>query len=84
VPGAADGPVSVLVRPDGVRLGRRGPLVATVREATFRGTTSVVELAIDGGPPLVAEVPSSDAPARGDRVRARIDPASVVALAPPA
>jgi thiamine transport system ATP-binding protein len=84
VPGAGDGPVTVLVRPDGVRIGGRGPLAATVREATFRGTTSVVELAVDGAPPLVAEVPSAGAPGRGDRVRARIEPAAVVVLPNPA
>lgn len=80
VPGVADGAVAVLVRPDGVRVDAAGPLEAVVREATFRGSVTVVDLVPDGGPPLRAEVPSSTAPERGARVRVRIDPAAVVAL----
>jgi hypothetical protein len=59
-----------------------GPIEAHVRDVTFQGSRTSLELAIDGAPTLAAEVASAGAPQRGDGIRVRIDPAAVVALAP--
>jgi thiamine transport system ATP-binding protein len=83
VAGAADGPVDVLVRPAGVVPDPDGPLEVQVRVAAFHGARTSLELAVVGGgtpPPLHADVPSDGAPARGARLRVRIDPSAVLAL----
>ena len=80
VPAPVDGPASVVVRPDGVRVDPNGPVEAIVRDATFRGPTTVVDLVVGDGTALRAEVPSRGAPVRGERVRVRIDPTAVVLL----
>ena len=82
-PGAPDGPADLLVRPAGVRPDPDGPLEVDVRVATFQGARTSLVLAVVGreAPPLHAEVPSSDAPARGTRVRVRIDADAVHLLA---
>jgi hypothetical protein len=53
-----------------------------VAERTFRGATTVLELVLDDGPALRAEVPSAGAPERGALLRVRIDPDAVVAVDP--
>ncbi len=82
VPGTADGEIDLLVRPTGVVVDGRGRLEAEVRDATFEGPRTSLELCIAGAPVLRAEVPSSRAPARGERLRVRITPDAVVALGP--
>jgi thiamine transport system ATP-binding protein len=84
VPTSATGRVVLVVRPEGVRIVARGGVAARVRERTFRGpTTSLdVELVDGSGPALQAEVPSAIAPERGDVVRVRIDPGAVVVVDP--
>ena len=79
-PPSASGTVTVVVRPDAIVLGRRGGVRAVVRERTFHGPRTTVDLDIEGAPPLRADVPSAAAPARGDRVAVRIDPDGVVVL----
>ena len=84
VPGASAGPVSVMVQPGGVLLDPAGPLPAIVRSSTFRGVRSSLELEVAGaagGPLLQADVSSAAAPAAGQPVTIRIDPAAVVVLA---
>jgi thiamine transport system ATP-binding protein len=81
-PERRDGPAVVVVRPEGVHAVARGGRAATVAERTFRGATTVLELALGAGPHLRAEVPSVGAPERGSRIRVRIDPEAVVALDP--
>ena len=84
VPGAADGPISLLVQPGGVLLDPRGPLQAVVRSSTFQGVRSGLELEVAdtaGGPLLQADVPSAAAPTAGQRVTVRVDAAAVVVLA---
>jgi thiamine transport system ATP-binding protein len=70
----------VLVRPAGVLIERGGPLAATVTGRTFRGDSVAVLLAPQTGPPLEATCRLADAPAVGDAVRVRLDPAEVVVL----
>jgi thiamine transport system ATP-binding protein len=79
---APDGPADVLVRPAGVVPDPAGPLEVEVRVAAFQGARTNLELAVVGteAPPLHAEVPSGSAPARGARLRVRIDPATVLVL----
>lgn len=69
-----------LIRPGAVRIGGDGDLDATVERLVFRGDRVAVHLAVDGGAPLVAEVPAHEAPATGDRVRVAVDPAGIVPL----
>jgi hypothetical protein len=71
----------VLVRGAGVRLDDDGPIAGAVERVRFRGATTVVTIAVDGAPPLVAEIPTAVAPASGDRVRARLVPDEVVVIA---
>jgi thiamine transport system ATP-binding protein len=79
--GAQDGDGTVLVRGAGVRLDDDGPIAGAVERVRFRGATTVVTIAVDGAPPLVAEIPTAVAPASGDRVRARLVPDEVVVIA---
>jgi thiamine transport system ATP-binding protein len=74
------GLADVLVRPAGVVLDDSGPIRALVRAVRFRGSTVTLTLDVEGGPPLVAEVPTAGAPVPGAAVRARLDPAHVVRL----
>jgi thiamine transport system ATP-binding protein len=80
-PLAASGTVTVVVRPDAIVIGRRGGVRAVVRERTFHGARTTLDLDIEGAPPLRADVPSAVAPSRGERVVVRIDPDGVVVLA---
>ncbi len=79
-PPSASGAVTVLVRPDAVVLGRRGGVRAVVRERTFHGARTTLDLDIEGAPPLRADVPSAAARSRGERVAVRIAPDGVVVL----
>jgi thiamine transport system ATP-binding protein len=67
-----DGPVTVVVRPDAVRLDPTGSIDATVAQATFAGDRTTLTLEA-GGPPLRAHVASRAAPHRGARVRLTLD-----------
>jgi thiamine transport system ATP-binding protein len=79
MPGAADGPVALVLPPTSIVLDDDGPLEATVRSARFRGARSELELELAPGAPLLrAEVPSTAAPEVGQLVRLRIDGAVVV------
>jgi thiamine transport system ATP-binding protein len=76
------GATTVLVRPTGVRLDPTGPLVGTVSARAFAGDRTSITLAVDGAPPLDAEVPTAAAPAVGARLRFRLDPSEVDLLGP--
>ena len=62
--GGPDGPATVAVRPEAVRLGS-GPLRATVTAATYRGTTVRVTLDLGDGTELRADVGPHAAPGAG-------------------
>jgi thiamine transport system ATP-binding protein len=79
VPGAPDGPVAFVIPPIAIALDDGGPLEVTVRRVGFRGARTELELeATPGGPPLRADVASTDTPEPGRRIRIRIDEAVVV------
>ncbi|RKE83401.1 ABC transporter ATP-binding protein [Rhizobium sp. AG855] len=63
MPGAADGPVTLMVRPEHVALGASLPhalnLTGTVTQVVFLGTDSHVHLALPDGTALVARVQNS-------------------------
>ena len=80
VGGLADGPVAVVIRPEGVRIGPEGRIDAVVRSTTFRGASTEVVVEARGGHSLVASVASGSAPRRGDRVRVSVSADSVIPM----
>ncbi len=68
------GAVTVMVRPEQVRLGRPadGRPAATVEEVAFYGSFATVRLLTDGGVEAVARVPSAEMPLVGDRVSVEV------------
>jgi thiamine transport system ATP-binding protein len=82
LPGAPDGPADLLVRPGGVVPDPQGGVAVEVRGAVFQGARTHIELVVVEGtaPPLHADLPSGEAPARGERLRVRIDGAAVHAM----
>ena len=79
VPGAADGPVALVIPPTAIVVDDAGPLEVEVRSSGFRGARTELELEVArGGAVLRAEVPSTNAPEAGSRIRIRIDEAVVV------
>lgn len=74
---------SILIRPTGVSLSFDYDVrstTAVVELATFAGDRVEVLLAVPGAPPLLAHCPVSSAPAVGDEVSVRLDPAQAVLL----
>jgi thiamine transport system ATP-binding protein len=71
--GSAPGAVEVVVRPDGARIGRGGPIGATVARATFAGPSVELTVTPDTGPELTVAVDPRDAPAIATRVDLSID-----------
>src|SRR5262245_181621 len=71
------GGVTLVLRPDAVRLDARGPLKATVAHSVFAGDRTTLELETSG-PPLRVHVPVDEAPALGSRIRVSIDAHSVL------
>ena len=72
VPGP-DGDVTLLVRPDAVVLDPAGEGRATVATAAFQGTSVELELVLDDGSTVRAQVPVHGAPERGAAVAFRIE-----------
>jgi spermidine/putrescine transport system ATP-binding protein len=57
-----EGPVTLAVRPEAVRVGPAGQgVAATVRGLTFTGADLLVDLALPDGTPLAARVPAGTA-----------------------
>lgn len=81
-PGTNDGPVTVLLRPDTVKLGHGGPaqLSGKVEDSTFRGDTA--KLAIDfSGNHFTFNFPSSVIlPKKGEIVHISFDPAEAIQI----
>lgn len=83
VPGRTDGAATLLIRPGAVRLSAPDTGVpGVVESAAFAGERTTVRVAVDGAPPLEAEVPSSAMPRAGQAVGVTIAPSGVVPLAP--
>jgi ABC-type sugar transport system ATPase subunit len=79
-------PVTLVAHPDAVRLTtagdeRRGCFDARVTDRAFLGAWTQVTLTDDSGAAVTALVPAPG-PARGARVRARLDPARIHLFAP--
>ncbi len=76
-----DGPVRLVVRPEGVHLHEAAPIAATVASGTFRGRSTTLVLRVEEGDATVeAEVPSAGTPRVGEVVRFGIDPTQVSLL----
>lgn len=81
---ATQGPVTLLVRPAGVRLvDASDGLRCTVAARTFRGTHVAVHLQPEGAPRLEAACALRDAPEPGDVVGVEFDAAEIVVLGEP-
>ena len=79
-PGTGDGPASIVVRPDALRIDPGGPLRAVVTAARFRGTDSLVEADAGG---IALRVAARHAPRPGTEIRLAIDPAGLAVLEEP-
>ena len=75
---AVDGPVDLVVRPDGARIDDVGPITATVVRTMFVGTRIEITAAPESGPDLTVVVSPWQAPVVGERVRLSIDPEAVL------
>ncbi|MGH9247577.1 MAG: ABC transporter ATP-binding protein [Acidimicrobiales bacterium] len=78
---AADGEAVLVIRPDGLRLGK-GPVAGEVVTTAFQGDHFLVTVQTDAGPTVQADVPAESVPAVGDRVTFAIDPAAVTTVPP--
>ncbi len=76
--GTPDGPATLVVRADALRVALGGPITGVVEAATFRGDHVRLRVRPDAGPVLVAEV-DGRLPT-GERVHLAVDPAKVVVL----
>ncbi|WP_354698156.1 Sulfate/thiosulfate import ATP-binding protein CysA [Paraconexibacter sp. AEG42_29] len=72
-----DGPATLAIRPEHVRLGGDGPLRATVLEAVYTGTAVRVLLSAAGALELTVTVPTDVAPRAGEVVRVDLPPRSL-------
>ncbi len=85
------GPVIIVIRPERIRLARRGTGANTgarwpgvIREQTYTGATIACDIELTDGTPLVAELPAdgrSPAFARGDLIDALFDATDVTVIA---
>ncbi len=78
--GSFEGAATLVVRPDGLRLGA-GPVTGTVVRTTFAGDHFVVVVATDAGPELSAAAAAGNVPTVGDAVRLSIEPEGVTVVA---
>ena len=78
--GRPDGPATVLVRAGEIRIEPTGTVVGTVASSTFQGDRVVLEVTVDGAPPLVVHVEPRGAPIVGATVRLAVGPDAVVPL----
>jgi thiamine transport system ATP-binding protein len=82
--GTAQGPVTLLVRPAGVRLvAPADGLRCTVAARTFRGTHVAVQLKPEDAPRIEAACALREAPAPGDEVGVAFEAAEIVVLGEP-
>lgn len=77
--GYGSGPVSLLIRPQSVRLASEG-LPATVRRTRYTGATYETTLALPSGDTLIADLPDRAEP--GTQVHLEIDDAWIVPVQP--
>ncbi len=77
LPGAADGPMTIGLRPQHLRLAQNGPLRATVALTEALGSETVVHCAFDGGAPVLAVIPGQPPLKRGDAIAMDFDAASL-------
>ncbi len=79
VPKRAAGQV-VMLRADRLLLRPEGTIAGTVTERLFRGSQAVLQIAVDGAPPLQVEVPAHDSPHPSDPVRVAVPDGAVSVL----
>jgi thiamine transport system ATP-binding protein len=82
VPGAADGPATLVLRPEALSFHSPGPIGGVVEARRFRGDHVRVAVATDAGGSLELEVRDESLPEVGDRVSIDIDPTRVNVLPP--
>ena len=86
--GVAEGPVSVLVRPEHAQVGPAGGegLAATIRNVVYSGDATTIHLTLASGEPFKAKMPNSAAagapplPAEGEAAVLTIAPGGVTVL----
>jgi len=86
----ASGPVVIVIRPERIRLARRGEgggmaarWAGTIRGRTYAGVSIAYDIVLADGTPLAAEIPADGRSAMfepGDAVDALIDPEDVVVI----
>lgn len=69
----APGPVSVLIRPEQLRLAGQGDPNATVRDIRYFGHDSLIRLQLDGGDHVLVRLSAGEAPAPGTRATVEVD-----------
>ena len=79
VPKRAAGQV-VMLRADRLLLRPEGTIAGTVTERLFRGSQAVLQIAVDGAPPLQVEVAAHDSPHPSDPVRVAVPHGAVSVL----
>jgi thiamine transport system ATP-binding protein len=77
--GVADGPVTLVLRPEALALGAAG-IEGTVEARRFRGDHVRVVVTTDAGAPLELEVRDGRLPEAGERVAVAVDPARLNVL----
>jgi thiamine transport system ATP-binding protein len=79
-PELPDGPVRLLIRPDGLSVAEDGPVEGTVRAVTFRGSRTVATIAV-GDAELEAHLaPTASLPPVGEAVRLGLDEGALLVL----
>jgi thiamine transport system ATP-binding protein len=79
--GTNPGDYRVCLRPDALRLDDRGFITGRVESSTFRGSRTVMTVAVDGAPSLEVHLPPSvPAPTVGAEISLAIDPEGVLML----
>jgi thiamine transport system ATP-binding protein len=75
--GTPDGPASVVIRPDALRIDPSGPITARVVSARFRGADHLVNVTVGD---TVLQLSVREPPRDGAEVRLTVDPSAVVVV----
>jgi thiamine transport system ATP-binding protein len=78
--GTPAGQRSILLRPEGFRPDPAGTITGIVTTRRFRGDRVLLDVAVDGAPPLEVRADWPDLPVTGSELSLRVSPTSVVVL----